>query len=207
MTPPREPSLSVDETACTRCAWASGSNSLMAEYHDKEWGVPVHDDRLLFEFIVLEGAQAGLSWNTILQRRENYRNVFVNFEPEKVARFTEKQIEAALANPGIIRNRLKVLSTVTNARAFIQIAEEHGSFDSYIWQFTGGQPIVNRWEHKSDVPAVTTEAETMAKDLKRRGFKFMGPTICYAHMQATGMVNDHTTDCFRWRQVSAGSDS
>jgi DNA-3-methyladenine glycosylase I len=184
-----------------RCAWA-GTNPVMVDYHDTEWGVPVHNDRLLFEFIILEGAQAGLSWNTILQRRENYRRVFAGFDPEKVARFSDKQIEKALADPGIIRNRLKVHSAVSNAQAFLRAAEEFGSFDKYVWQFVGGQPIVNQWQRKEQVPAVTPEAEAMAKDLKKRGFKFMGATICYAHMQATGMVNDHTVDCFRWAEVS-----
>ncbi len=188
----------MTEPIITRCAWVG--NPLAQEYHDKEWGVPVHDDRLLFEFIVLEGAQAGLSWNTILQRRENYRKAFDNFDPEKVARYSEKKTARLLEDPGIIRNRLKINSTVSNAQAFLAVAEEFGSFDAYIWQFVNGKPIVNRWKGR-DVPAVTPEAETMAKDLKKRGFKFMGPTICYAHMQATGMVNDHTVNCFRWKEL------
>jgi DNA-3-methyladenine glycosylase I len=183
-----------------RCGWVG--NELARVYHDEEWGVPVHDDRKLFEFIVLEGAQAGLSWDTILRKRECYRKVMDGFNPEKVARYGDKKIAELLAEPGIIRNRLKVLSAISNAQAFLKVAEEFGSFDAYIWSFVEGRPIVNRWEGRQQVPAVTKEAEVMAKDLKRRGFKFMGPTICYAHMQATGMVNDHTTDCFRWKELS-----
>ena len=182
-----------------RCDWAS--NDLACAYHDEEWGVPVHDDRKLFEFIVLEGAQAGLSWDTILRKREAYRKAFDNFDPEKVARYTEKRLEKLMQDAGIIRNRLKIASTVSNARAFLDIQEEFGSFDAYVWRFVNGKPIVNKWKKREEVPAITPEAEAMAKDLKARGFKFMGPTICYAHMQATGMVNDHTTDCFRWKEV------
>ena len=186
----------------TRCAWVG--NDLARIYHDAEWGVPVYDDRKLFEFIVLEGAQAGLSWDTILRKRENYRKAFAGFDPVKVARFTPEKIEKLMLDEGIIRNRLKITSTVTNARAFLLVQKEFGSFSEYMWQFVGGKPMVNRWEQKRDVPAVTAEAEAMAKDLKKRGFKFMGPTICYAHMQATGMVNDHTTDCFRWKELGGG---
>jgi len=182
-----------------RCAWPG--NPLAVVYHDTEWGVPVHDDRLLFEFIVLEGAQAGLSWDTILRKRENYRKAFDNFNPEIVAKYDDKKLAELLSDPGIIRNRLKIASTITNAQAFLKVAEEFGSFDKYIWQFVDYKPIVNRWKSHKEIPAVTPEAEAMAKDLKKRGFKFMGPTICYAHMQATGMVNDHTTDCFRYREL------
>lgn len=189
----------LDSQLC-RCPW-SGSNPVMVRYHDTEWGVPVHDDRLLFEFIILEGAQAGLSWNTILQRREGYRRVFSGFDPERVARFSDKQIEHALEDSGIIRNRLKVLSAVSNAQAFLKVAEEFGSFDAYAWQFVDGAPIINSWMQPEQVPAVTPKAEALARDLKKRGFKFMGPTICYAHMQATGMVNDHLVDCYRWSEL------
>lgn len=183
-----------------RCDWA-GNGGLMCEYHDSEWGVPVHDDQKLFEFIVLEGAQAGLSWSTILNRRENYRRVLDGFDPEKIARYNETKLAELMAEPGIIRNRLKVQSVVSNAQAFLKVAEEFGSFDAYVWRFVDGQPVVNRWKRRDQVPAVTPVAEALAKDLKSRGFKFMGPTICYAHMQATGMVNDHLVGCFRWDQV------
>ncbi len=182
-----------------RCAWATSPH--MAAYHDNEWGVPVHDDRLLFEFIVLEGAQAGLSWDTILRRRENYRAAFDNFDPAKIAAYDQKKIDILLADSGIIRNKLKIHSTITNAHAFLAIAEEFGSFDKYIWQFVDDKPIINAWTAKTGIPAVTPEAEAISRDLKKRGFKFMGPTIVYAHMQATGMVNDHTTDCFRWNEL------
>lgn len=193
--------MTNNNTNPTRCGW-TGSDPVMVAYHDAEWGVPVHDDQKLFEFIILEGAQAGLSWNTILQRRENYRAAFAGFDPEKVARFSEKQTALLMNDAGIIRNRLKIQSAVTNAQAFLQIAEEFGSFNDYIWRFVDGNPIINCWADRKDVPAVTPEAEAMSCDLKKRGFKFMGPTICYAHMQATGMVNDHTTDCFRWKELS-----
>ncbi len=183
----------------TRCAWAK--NPLAIEYHDHEWGVPVHDDRLHFEFVVLEGAQAGLSWDTVLRKRDRYREVFDNFEPEKVVQYDNKKIEQLLADPGIIRNRLKVLSAVSNAAAFLKIAEEFGSFDRYVWDFVGGKPILNDWPNHSAVPVVTPEATALSKELKKRMFKFMGPIICYAHMQATGLVNDHTTDCFRWTEL------
>ena len=184
----------------TRCGWC-GSDPLYMEYHDTEWGVPVHDDRLLFEFLVLEGAQAGLSWITILRKRAGYRNAFENFVPEVVARFDEAKIEALLQDPNIVRNKLKVRSAVTNAKAFLKVQEEFGSFDKYIWQFTGGKVIVNHRETLKDIPPRTTESDAMSKDLISRGFKFVGSTIMYAHMQATGMVNDHTTDCFRHKQV------
>jgi DNA-3-methyladenine glycosylase I len=170
-------------------------------YHDKEWGVPVHDDRLFFEFLLLEGAQAGLSWSTILKKRENYRAAFDNFDPEKIAGYGEDKIQQLLQNPGIVRNRAKVRSAVTNAQAVLKVQDEFGSFDTYIWRFVGGKTIQNAWETSEDVPGKTREAEAMSKDLKRRGFKFVGPTICYAFMQATGMVNDHTTDCFRFHEL------
>lgn len=183
-----------------RCAWA-GDDPLYVAYHDEEWGVPVHDDRLLFEFIVLEGAQAGLSWLTILRKREGYREAFAGFDPEKVARFTRAKCEKLLLNPSIVRNRLKVESAVTNARAFLDVQEEFGSFDEYIWRFVDGKPIVNRFKSMEDIPAKTELSGTISKELKKRGFKFMGSTICYAHMQATGMVNDHAMACFRYEEL------
>ena len=174
---------------------------MMIAYHDKEWGVPVHDDRLFFEFLLLEGAQAGLSWSTILKKRDNYRAAFDNFDPKKIAEYGEDKIQRLLQNSGIVRNRIKVLSAVINARAMLAVEEEFGSFDAFIWLFVGGETIQNSWESSVDVPGKTREAEAMSKDLKRRGFKFVGPKICYAFMQATGMVNDHTTDCFRYREL------
>ena len=184
-----------------RCEWC-GSDPVYVAYHDDEWGVPVHDDRLLFEFLILEGAQAGLSWITILKKREGYRKAFAGFDVEKVARFTEAKCEKLLLNPAIVRNRLKVKSSVTNAQAFLKVQEEFGSFDNYIWRFVEGKPIVNRFKSMKDIPAKTDISDAMSKDLKQRGFKFVGSTICYAHMQATGMVNDHTMDCFRYTQLS-----
>jgi DNA-3-methyladenine glycosylase I len=183
-----------------RCAWA-GSEPMYVAYHDHEWGVPVHDDRTLFEFLVLEGAQAGLSWSTILRKRENYRQAFDGFDPVKVAEYDDEKIAELLNNPGIVRNRLKVNSAVQNARAFLKVQEEFGSFDEYVWQFTGGQPLVNRWKSIMEIPAETAESRMLSKDLIQRGFRFVGPTICYAHMQATGMVNDHTIDCFRYNEI------
>lgn len=183
-----------------RCEW-SEHHPLYHDYHDKEWGVPVHDDRLIFEFLQLEGAQAGLSWLTVLKKRENYRKAFDNFDPEKVAGYDQKKIEELLANPGIIRNRLKVNAAVNNAQAFLKVQEEFGTFDKYIWQFVDGKPIKNAWKKISDLPVITKESDTMSKDLKARGFKFIGSTICYAHMQAAGMVNDHVVDCFRYNEV------
>ena len=183
-----------------RCDFVTQGAELIP-YHDNEWGVPVHDDRLLFEFLVLEGAQAGLSWLTILRKRTGYRNVFENFDPEVVARFDEAKIEALLQDPSIVRNKLKVRSAITNAKAFLKVQEEFGSFDKYIWQFTDGKVIVNHRETMKDIPARTTESDIMSKDLISRGFKFVGSTIMYAHMQATGMVNDHIADCFRYKQV------
>ena len=180
----------------TRCGWCLGSQ-LEIDYHDKEWGVPQHDDRVLFEFLTLEGAQAGLSWVTILNKRENYRKLFSQFDVDKIARYDKRKIESLLKNPGIVRNRLKVESTRSNARAFINVQKEFGSFDNYIWQFVDGKPIVNHWKRLQDIPASTDISDAMSKDLKKRGFRFVGSTICYAFMQAIGMVNDHTTDCYR----------
>jgi DNA-3-methyladenine glycosylase I len=187
-----------------RCAWA-GSDPLYLAYHDREWGVPVFADRLLFEFLTLEGAQAGLSWLTILRKRESYRSAFAGFDPETVARFDDAKVKELLANPGIVRNRLKVDSTITNARAFLAIQEEFGSFAAYQWRFVDGHPLQNRWRTIREVPAATPISEALSRDLKKRGFRFVGSTICYAHMQAVGMVNDHTVDCFRWRELGGGA--
>ncbi len=184
----------------TRCLWA-GNDPLYRQYHDTEWGVPLHDERMLFEFITLEGAQAGLSWITVLRKRPTYRSAFDDFDPEKVVRFDEQRISALLDNPGIIRNRLKVASTISNARAFLDVQREFGSFDAYIWRFVDGIPLQNRWQKLTDVPASTPLSDTISRDLKKRGFRFVGSTICYAFMQAVGMVNDHTVDCFRWREL------
>lgn len=173
----------------------------MIRYHDEEWGVPVHDDRTLFEFLILEGAQAGLSWSTILNKRENYRKAFHRFDPKRVAAFDRRRVQRLLLDPGIVRNKLKIASTIKNANAFLLVREEFGSFDGYIWQFVGGEPIVNKRKSLSLVPARTAESDAISKDLKRRGFNFVGSTICYAFMQAVGMVNDHVVDCFRYRLV------
>ena len=183
-----------------RCAWA-GSDPLYMTYHDEEWGVPAHDDRHLFEMLILEGAQAGLSWITILRKREAYRKAFAGFDPAKVAKFDARKIERLMRDEGIVRNRLKIEGAVRNARAFLDVQREAGSFDRYIWQFTGGSPKQNSRKVMKDVPATTPESDAMSKDLKKRGFTFVGSTICYAFMQATGMVNDHTVDCFRYRSV------
>ena len=183
----------------TRCLWC-GTDPLYQQYHDEEWGVPLRDDETLFEFLILEGAQAGLSWITVLRKRENYRAALDNFNAEKMARYTPARIEKLLQNPGIIRNRLKVESAVSNARAYLNIKEKHASFADYLWQFVDGQPIQNRWNSIREVPASTAESDRMSKVLKKDGFKFVGSTICYAHMQATGMVNDHTVDCFRHQE-------
>jgi DNA-3-methyladenine glycosylase I len=183
------------ESPKTRCAWA-GDDPIYRAYHDEEWGVPVHDDRKLFEMLILEGAQAGLSWSTILRKRLNYRLAFDAFEVEKIARYDQAKIAELLSDPGIVRNKLKIHSAVTNAQAFLAIQDEFGSFDTYIWGFVGGQPIKNGWKTLDEVPAETERSRAMSKDLKRRGFKFIGPTICYAFMQAVGMVDDHTVDCF-----------
>jgi DNA-3-methyladenine glycosylase I len=187
-------------TAPVRCAWAR--TELGIAYHYAEWGVPVHDDRLLFEFLVLEGAQAGLSWETILRKRSRYREVFEEFDPARVARFTAARVARLLRDPGIVRNRLKVESAVSNARALLAVAGEFGSFDRYAWGFVGGRPKLNRRRRMSEVPARTAESDALSKDLVRRGFRFVGSTICYAFMQGVGMVNDHTIDCFRYREVS-----
>ncbi len=184
-----------------RCRWAGTGE--MAAYHDAEWGVPVHDDRALFEFLILEGAQAGLSWSTILRKRDRYREVFSSFDPRKVARFNDARLERLMADPGIVRNRLKLQSAVTNAKAFLAVQKEFGSFDAYIWQFTGGRPLQNRLSLEGPIPATTPQSDAMSKDLLRRGFKFAGSTICYAFMQATGMVNDHAVECFRYSEVQA----
>ena len=193
----------MDTTEPIRCAWA-GSDPLYLAYHDREWGVPVHDDRLLFEFLTLEGAQAGLSWITILRKREAYRAAFAGFDPEAVACFDAAKVAALLANAGIVRNRLKVESTISNARAFLKVREEFGTFDAYMWGFVDGRPIRNAWKSIAVIPASTPLSDALSKDLKRRGFRFVGSTICYAHMQAVGMVNDHVVDCFRWRELGAG---
>jgi DNA-3-methyladenine glycosylase I len=184
-----------------RCAWPVAGDKLYEDYHDHEWGVPIHDDRKIFEFLVLESAQAGLSWRTVLYKRENYRKAFAGFDPAKVARFTAKDVERLMQNAGIIRNRLKIEAAINNARCFLEVKKEFGTFAKYIWGFVGGKPIRNKWKTLKDLPAVTPEAEALAKDLKKRGFKFLGPTVIYAHMQATGMVNDHSVDCFRYKQV------
>ena len=190
----------VQKTPVCRCWWAEEANELYQAYHDKEWGVPVHDDRVHFEFLILEGAQAGLSWITILKRREGYKKAFANFNPSIVATYDEAKMAELLMNEGIIRNKLKIASAVNNAKLFLEIQKEFGSFNQYIWQFVGGKPIQNLWKSKSEVPAETTESKNLSKDLKKRGFKFVGSTIMYALMQATGLVNDHTMDCFRHSQ-------
>jgi len=187
----------------TRCKWAEGVNLDYIEYHDKEWGVPVHDDKVQFEFLILEGAQAGLSWSTILNKREGYRQAFADFNVEKVARFTDKRVEKLLTNPAIVRNRLKVKSAVTNAKALIKVQEEFGSFSKYIWGFVDGKPIQNKFRKDGDIPATSTASDDLSKDLKKRGFKFVGSTIVYAHMQATGLVNDHVVGCFRYKPCAA----
>jgi DNA-3-methyladenine glycosylase I len=181
----------------TRCEWAAGSDELMLAYHDEEWGVPSHDDRHLFEMLTLEGAQAGLSWSTILRKREGYRQAFAGFDPEVVGRFVETDVERLLTDPGIVRNRLKVESTIVNAGRVLDVQAELGSFDAYLWAFVDGAPIVNAWRTLSELPAETELSRVLTKDLKRRGFRFVGPTICYAFMQTVGMVDDHTVDCFR----------
>lgn len=181
----------------TRCGWA-GTDPLYVAYHDTEWGIPVHDDRYLFEMLTLEGAQAGLSWITILKKRENYRKAFDGFHPARIVRYDAKKVRTLLANEGIVRNRLKIASTISNAAAFLEIQKEFGSFDSYIWQFVGGKPQLNHRKSLRDIPARTEVSDAMSKDLKKRGFRFVGSTICYAFMQAVGMVNDHTSGCFRY---------
>lgn len=183
-----------------RCSWCESSDIDM-DYHDTEWGVPVHDDRLLFEMLILEGAQAGVSWHVVLQKRAHYKKLFANFDAKKLARFSDAKLEKALLDPGIIRNRLKVFSVRSNAIEFLKVQKEFGSFDQYIWQFVNGKPIVNRRRSMKEVPSKTPESEAMSKDLKKRGFKFIGSTICYAYMQGTGMVNDHQLSCFRYKEV------
>ncbi|MDA0838494.1 MAG: DNA-3-methyladenine glycosylase I [Planctomycetota bacterium] len=184
-----------------RCPWVDLDKPDYVEYHDLEWGVPVHDDRAIFEFLTLEAAQAGLSWYTVLRKRENYRKLFAEFDVQKIARFNKRTVESLLKNPGIIRNRLKVEAAINNAKRFIEVQDEFGSFDSYVWQFVDGKPIVNEFHTQKDYPASTPESDAMSKDLKKRGFKFVGSTICYAHMQAAGMVNDHSVDCFRRHEI------
>lgn len=185
-----------------RCPWVKADSSLYKEYHDREWGVPTHDDRRHFEFLILEGAQAGLSWLTILQRREGYRQAFANFDPLKVSRFNEKKVQELLICKEIIRNKLKIQSTINNAKLFIEIQKEFGTFDRYIWQFVNDKTIQNHWKTLKDIPAETKESKALSADLKKRGFTFVGPKVIYAHMQATGLVNDHTVDCFRHRELS-----
>jgi DNA-3-methyladenine glycosylase I len=185
-----------------RCKWVPEADALYLAYHDEEWGVPSHDDRHLFEMLILEGAQAGLSWSTILRKRKRYRTVFAGFNPAKVARFTPARVERLLADPGIVRNRAKVEAALGNARAALEVADEFGSLDTYLWGFVGGKPIRNRWRTLAQIPAETDESQAMSKDLKRRGFRFVGPTICYAFMQAVGMTNDHLTTCFGWAKVN-----
>jgi DNA-3-methyladenine glycosylase I len=187
------------ERKVIRCSWAT--NDLAILYHDREWGVPQHDDRVLFEFLVLEGAQAGLSWDTILKKREHYRGAFDNFDIKKISQYDQSRMDSLMRNEGIVRNRLKILSVVKNARAFLEIQKEFGSFDRYVWQFVGGKPRVNAWKILSQLPSQTAESDVMSKDLKKRGFTFVGSTICYAFMQAVGMVNDHAVTCFRYREV------
>ena len=185
-----------------RCEWVAGSSILELAYHDEEWGVPVHDDRVLFEFLILEGAQAGLSWSTVLNKRAHYRKVFDGFDIQKVARYDDRKIEQLLQDPGIIRNRLKVKSAVRNADAFLKVQGEFGSFDSYLWRFVDGKPKINRWLHQREVPSSTDVSDVISRDLKQRGFNFVGSTICYAYMQAVGLVNDHTVDCFRFEALT-----
>ncbi len=196
--PPAFPPSTEDSRA--RCAWAR--TELSTAYHDTEWGVPCHDDRTLFEFLILEGAQAGLSWETILKKRDGYRRAFSGFDPDAVARYDERKRRELMEDAGLVRNRLKIAAAVANAQAFLRVREEHGTFDRYIWQFVGGRPRVNGWCSQEDVPALTPESEAMSRDLGRRGFRFVGPTICYAFMQAVGMVNDHLVQCFRHRATA-----
>ena len=184
-----------------RCAWVPEGNALYTAYHDNEWGVPVFDDKIIFEFLILESAQAGLSWITVLRKRENYRQAFAQFDPKKVARFGSREVTKLLNNAGIIRNRAKIEAAINNAKRFLEVQKESGTFAKYIWHFSGGQPKINHWESIKQLPAKTKESIVIADDMKKRGFKFLGPTVIYAHMQATGLVNDHTTDCFRYRKL------
>jgi DNA-3-methyladenine glycosylase I len=184
-----------------RCAWTANASPLMLDYHDREWGVPLHDDRALFEFLILEGAQAGLSWDTILKKRQNYRRAFDDFDVTRIARYGEEDVQRLLADPGIVRNRLKIHAAIVNAQKLLDVQQEFGSFDRYVWQFVGGRPIKNEFKSLAEIPAKTAQSDAMSKELQRRGFKFVGSTICYAFMQAVGMVNDHTVDCFRYNEV------
>ena len=193
--------MEIESHMNPRCAWA-GKDPLMVDYHDHEWGVPLHDDQKLFEFLCLEGAQAGLSWSTVLNKREAYGPAFDGFDPDRVACYDESKIQALLQDPGIIRNNLKIRAFVTNANRFLEIQSEFGTFDSYVWQFVGHRPIQNHWKRLDQIPPTSPESFTMSKDMRRRGFKFVGPTICYALMQAIGMVNDHVVDCFRYHELS-----
>jgi len=193
----------MTDTPLKRCAWVGANNPLMMAYHDTEWGTPIHDDRQHFEFLVLEAAQAGLSWAIVLNKREGYRRAFSAFDPQKVARYTEKRIEKLTADPSIVRNRLKIEAAVRNARAFLKVQDEFGSFDAYCWRFVDGRPRVNRRTLMTEIPATSPESDAFSKDLKQRGFSFVGSNVIYAHMQAVGMVNDHLVDCFRYRQVQA----
>ena len=186
-------------SAMKRCPWPSSPE--MIEYHDQEWGVPIHNDRKIFEFLVLESMQAGLSWQIVLKKRENFRKAYDNFDPTKIAKYTQKDVKRLLADPGIIRNKAKILATINNARCFLEVQKEFGSFDKYIWRFVDGRPIKNKFRRLSQIPAKTKDSDTLAADLKKRGFKFLGSTVCYAHMQATGLVNDHLIDCFRYNEV------
>lgn len=197
----RDPSPEAPPSEKMRCAWASGPDERLRDYHDREWGRPVHDDRRHFEFLILEASQAGLSWAIILRKREGYRKAFGDFEPARVARFTPSRIDHLVRDPGIIRNRRKVEASVQNARHFLQVQEEFGSFDAYCWRFVGGRPRTNRWKFARQVPGTTPEAEAFSRDLRSRGFAFVGPTVMYAHMQAVGMVNDHLVSCFRYAEV------
>ncbi len=194
----------MDSKSLIRCPWVDVGKPDYVDYHDREWGVPVHDDRLLFEFLVLEGAQAGLSWYTVLRKRENYRIAFDNFDPEMVARYDEQKVRELLGNGGIIRNRAKILAAINNAGRFLEIRKEYDSFNAYMWSFVESRPIVNEFRELADYPATSRESDEMSKDLRRRGFKFVGSTVCYAHMQATGMVNDHSMDCFRRKEIIEG---
>ena len=193
-----------EKQAIRRCPWVDLTKPDYINYHDKEWGVPIHEDHRLFEFLILEGAQAGLSWYTVLRKRENYRIAFDRFDPEKVAKYDEEKVKELLANPGIIRNKAKILAAVNNAQRFLEIQEEFASFDTYVWKFVHGKPIVNELRELKDYPATSRESDALSKDLRQRGFKFVGSTICYAHMQATGMVNDHSMDCFRRKEIIEG---
>lgn len=198
--------MNIEKKVKHRCGWSTvRSGALMIEYHDKEWGVPVHDDRTLFEFLILEGAQAGLTWQTVLNKRENYRKAFGNFDVQKIANYSTKDVERLLFNPGIIRNRLKITATIQNAKSFMEVQKEFGSFDKYIWQFVNFKPIQNEFKSLSEIPPTTKESDALSKDLRKREFKFVGSTICYAFMQAIGMVNDHTTNCFRYNAMKMSS--